>query len=112
VNNPHGADSRKNHSYRKVDTAVVHDFVREVSNWKPVTGSGPIAPLILYSPVSWLLLLPTLSAEEALEPTVSTLSKSGAFIEASVEPGRRFSSCGLEAPARRVNGFRIGILTD
>jgi hypothetical protein len=66
----------------------------------------------LYSPVSWLLALRILSADEALEPTVSTRSKPGCatslFEEA--EPGREFSSLGMLSPGRRAKGFRIGIV--
>lgn len=43
--------------------------------WR-VLRSGHL-PLILYSPVSWLLLLRMLRTDEALDPTVSTRSKPG-----------------------------------
>jgi hypothetical protein len=55
-------------------------------------------PLILYSPVSWLgLLLRMLNADDALDPTVSTLSNPGCAASAEVvgpeaEPGRELSS--------------------
>jgi len=69
-------------------------------------------PLILYSPVSWLLLLRMLSADDALEPTVSTLSKPGCAESTSpaAVPGREFSSGESVAPVRRAKGLRIGIL--
>ena len=47
-----------------------------------VVGGRPLAeghaPLILYSPVSWLLALRMLMTDEALDPTVSTRSNPGA----------------------------------
>lgn len=54
-------------------------------------------PLILYSPVSWLLLLlRMLNADDAFDPTVSTLSNPGdstlSFTLPAADPGREFSS--------------------
>lgn len=83
--------------------------------------SGQIAkahvPLILYSPVSWLLLPPLLrmlNAGEALDPTVSTLSNPGCAASVVVaseaaEPGRWCSFC-WRAAGRRANGLRIGMV--
>lgn len=50
-------------------------------------------PLILYSPVSWLfLLLRMLNADDAFDPTVSTLSNPGCAASGvrvpAAEPGR------------------------
>lgn len=72
-------------------------------------------PLILYSPVSWLLLLlRMLNADEALDPTVSTLSNPGCAASAvmfpAAEPGLWFSSWTALGPGRRANGLRIGIV--
>ncbi len=87
----------------------------------PAARSGQIAeahvPLILYSPVSWLLLPPLLrmlNAGEALDPTVSTLSNPGCAASVVVaseaaEPGRWCSSC-WRAAGRRANGLRIGMV--
>lgn len=69
-------------------------------------GSGH-APLILYSPVSWLLVLRMLRADEALDPTVSTRSKPRC---GSCRSGSRFSSCAAAVPVRRAKGLRMGIL--
>lgn len=90
-------------------------------------------PLILYSPVSWLLLpLRMLNADEAPvldDPTVSTRSNPGCATsllpgvaglprpEPEPEPGRRFSSCVCVTVTRggggrRVKGLRMGILKD
>jgi hypothetical protein len=90
----------------------------------PPTDPSPTAcqvenniPLILYSPVSWLLLLRMLNAGDALDPTVSTLSNPGCagsvvLLPEADEPGRWFSSCWRAAagPGRRANGLRIGIV--
>ena len=82
-------------------------------------GSGRWAvvniPLILYSPVSWLgLLLRMLNADDALDPTVSTLSNPGCaasvVVGPAAEPGRELSSCAVAGPGRRANGLRIGIV--
>lgn len=64
-------------------------------------------PDILYSPVSWLLPLLMLRADDALEPTVSTRSNpGGVFKGASMAMGgRKFSSAG-----RLAKGLRIGIV--
>jgi hypothetical protein len=95
---------------RKVYTAIVDDCNAEtVSTTRSrglVTDRGGArghAPLILYSPLSWLLELRMLRADEALEPTVSTRSKVGGLLCA----GWRFSS--LAASGRRAKGFRIGM---
>lgn len=69
-------------------------------------GSGH-APLILYSPVSWLLVLRMLRAGDALDPTVSTRSKPR---YGSCRSGCRFSSCAAAVPVRRAKGLRMGIL--
>ena len=55
-----------------------------------------------------------LSADEALEPTVSTLSNPGCAESTSpfAEPGREFSSGESVAPARRAKGLRIGMLAE
>lgn len=71
-----------------------------------VIGCIGYSPLILYSPVSWLLPLPMLKAEDALEPTVSTRSKPGCWLTSS---GRWFSSWAVE-PGRRAKGFLMGMM--
>ena len=75
-------------------------------------GGKAIIPLILYSPVSWLLLLRTLRAEDALDPTVSTLSKPGCAGSAlsDDESEAVLSSCGIVRPGRRAKGLRMGML--
>ncbi len=74
-------------------------------------GQSPV-PLILYSPVSWLFLLRTLIADDAFEPTVSTLSNPGCATSVMPlgVPGRKFSSA-TRAPGRRAKGLRIGMVT-
>jgi len=112
---PSGALRR---THRKIDAAVVDDCTdapavsqlvwrRPGRPGRPKGGGG--APLILYSPVSWLLALRMLSAEDALEPTVSTRSKAGSTLTPSDPSGRRFSSLAT-APGRRAKGLRIGIV--
>ena len=80
-----------------------------------IRGLGIVIPLILYSPVSGpFLLLRMLKADEALEPTVFTLSKpgwAGSVLPAS-EPGRTFSSWVTATPGRRAKGFRIGMVAE
>jgi hypothetical protein len=62
------------------------------------SGAAVDIPLILYSPVSWLgLLLRMLNADDALDPTVSTLSNPGCTASAeavvdAAEPGWVLSS--------------------
>lgn len=69
------------------------------------------APLILYSPVSWLLALRMLSTDDALEPTVSTRSKPGVVCWLLTCSGRRFSSW-ARAPGFRAKGLRMGMMGD
>src|SRR5271154_6888360 len=63
-----------------------------------------VLPLILYSAGSWLFPLLMLSAEDALDPTVSTLSKLG-LLSSSCSGSRPLLRPGLFA-----NGLRIGIV--
>ena len=64
--------------------------------------------------MSWLLLLRTLRAEDALDPTVSTLSKPGCAGSAALsdddESEPMLSSCGIVRPGRRAKGLRMGML--
>lgn len=79
---------------------------------RSMRGRESVLPLILYSPLSWLRLLRTLSADEGVDPTVSTRSKpgwAGSVVEVA-EPGRTFSSLGMLRPGRRAKGLRIGIV--
>ena len=91
---------------RKIDAAVIDDYRNQrlamLRRLDLLDNAGGHAPLILYSPLSWLLLLRTLSTEEAFEPWVSIRSKPGAS-------GRRESSVAVTWP-RRVNGLRIGMM--
>jgi hypothetical protein len=54
-----------------------------------------------------------LNADDAFDPTVSTLSNPGCAASATVpeaaEPGRWFSSWITAGPGRRANGLRMGI---
>lgn len=75
-----------------------------------------VSPLILYSPVSWLLLLlRMLRPEDAFDPTVSTRSNPGcatstALPVADWEPSLALSLRLVGTPGRRAKGFRIGIV--
>jgi hypothetical protein len=64
------------------------------------------APLILYSPTSWLLELLMLRDSDALEPTVSTRSKPGASRWLGCKFSLLVAMAGL-APGRRVKGLRM-----
>jgi hypothetical protein len=71
------------------------------------------SPLILYSPVSWLLELRMLSAEDSLDdPTVFWRSKPGCAGSTAdpEDPGRTFSSGTIKLPGRRAKGFRMGMM--
>lgn len=109
-------------AYRQIDPAVIDYCRRQLSAHEAVAGNAhqnppsPGIPLILYSPVSWLVLRPMLNAGDALDPTVSTLSNPGCatsgFPAAADEPGRWFSSAVTMAPGRREKGLRMGIVND
>jgi hypothetical protein len=55
-----------------------------------------------------------LKADEAFDPTVSTLSKPGCAASGvrvpAAEPGRWFSSWTAAGPGRRAKGLRMGIV--
>lgn len=103
-------------AYGEIDSTVVHDcaeskgqsiaLVRDADQ-TAVLADGLGLPLILYSPLSWLLVVLTLSEDDALEPTVSCFSKPG--WDGAWAFGCAFSSCEerVVAPGRRAKGLRM-----
>lgn len=73
-------------------------------------GDLSCVPLILYWPLSWLWRLEMLTADEALEPTVSMRSNPGGVLspDSMAMGGRKAGS----SAGRRVKGLRMGIFWD
>lgn len=76
---------------------------------QPMSQSRVRLPLSLYSPVSWLLALRMLRDDDALDPTVSTLSKPGWETSLVATFSSCEVSCILVPTGRRAKGLRMGI---